>query len=111
MPPGVPNSSILLGHSPCPGGTSENSPTLQRWVHAPKHDKSRRDGRYFRNLGRPFGTCPPNVSPPNAGALGYIQSSLRDDGPQILVALNRTPGMPSKAGGTPPPLVLTGQPR
>src|SRR5439155_25828206 len=47
---GVPPNATRVSEAyscacPCPGGPSENSPTLQRWVHAPKQDKSRRDGR------------------------------------------------------------------
>ena len=39
-------------------------------------------------IGRPFGTNSLTVPAPNAEALGYFQSSLRDEELQILVALD-----------------------
>src|SRR6185436_15353441 len=53
------------------------------------------------HFGRPFGTCSLIAAPPNAEALGYFQSSLRDNALLIQLASGETPGM---AGGTPAPL-------
>ena len=40
-------------------------------------------------IGRPFGTNSLTVPGPNAEALGYFQSSLRDEELQILATLDR----------------------
>ena len=45
------------------------------------------------HFGRPFGTCSLIGAAPNAEALGYFQSSLRDEDLQILVALGATPAL------------------
>src|SRR5438093_3932923 len=74
--------------SSCPGGTSENSPTFQRWEPVP--------GVTLVPKGRlnpcacsavPSGLTAPYARRPNVETLGYYQKSLRDED-QILVALD-----------------------
>ena len=67
---------------PCPGGTADNSPTLQRWVSRARRarvPKGRPRGR--AGFGRPFGTCFLTAALPHAEALGYCRLSLRDKHP------------------------------
>src|SRR5258708_24589519 len=77
---------------PCPVGTCENSPAFQRWVWVSL--RMRPVGTPEKQLIRPslrdldmFG-CDPSVE-----TLGYFHSSLRDQEPQILVALGFQPAL------------------
>jgi hypothetical protein len=66
---------------PCPGGTCENSPALQRWEGYAPQFKSRRDGRLVESSLRiqpslqdlVLGRDVPGVETP-----GYSRMSLRD---------------------------------
>ena len=94
-PTGVRKFSQMLAAG-CPGGTFDNSPTLQRWV----SDQSQTSpegtadspGNAFV-VSRPSGTWFARHSVPNAEALGYSQVSLRDA--HRLPILNRLGPKPS----------------
>jgi hypothetical protein len=67
-----------------PGGTSDISPTLQRWVPAdfaervPEGRLNAQDSQRKPDLSRPFGTHALFAGGPNAEALGYFHFSLRE---------------------------------
>jgi hypothetical protein len=62
-----------------PVGMRENSPTLQRWVDAPNVASPEGTAEIVRAVSRPCGTWRLLPTPPNAEALGYFRSSLRDE--------------------------------
>jgi hypothetical protein len=66
------------GLRPGPGGTSDNSPTLQRWVWFPVRIRPEGTAERAWGFSRPFGTRPRWKPQPNAEALGYSHASLRD---------------------------------
>jgi hypothetical protein len=68
------------GPSACPGGTSDNSPTFQRWVGAPKPSRVPKG----RLSGGPMSAVPSGLvglclAKPNVETLGYYHASLRDE--------------------------------
>jgi len=74
--------------SACPGGTSDNNPTFQRWVRAPKPSRVPKG----RLSGGPMSAVPSGLvglcmAKPNAEALAYSHASLRDEH-EILLALD-----------------------
>ena len=72
----------------CPGGTSENSPTFQRWdkirfniAPVPKGRLNFCGSHVLGiNLSRPSGTYYFSDAEPNVETLGYYRGSLRDLG-------------------------------
>src|SRR3989442_4578367 len=73
--------------SSCPGGTSDNSPTFQRWVLVPNVTlvpKGRLNGNTVSAV--PSGLTAFCGQLPNVETLGYYHASLRDED-EILVAL------------------------
>jgi hypothetical protein len=81
--------------SSCPGGTSDNSPTFQRWVGAPEMSrvpKGRLSGGPMSAVPSGFvGLC---MAKPDVKTLGYYHSSLRDEH-ETLVALPPLPPLHS----------------
>ena len=85
-----PNASLKFNPfqgRPCPGGTRENSPALQRWEGSTLWLKSRRDGR----LGEAGLRVQPSLrdsalrrAVPGVETPGYSQVSLRDRAPPNL---------------------------
>jgi hypothetical protein len=65
-----------MGH--CAGGTSDNSPALQRWGAMPGVICP--EGMAEAQFCRPLRTHPYGTPIPNAEALGYSRTSLRDEG-------------------------------
>jgi len=61
-----------------PGGMADNSPTLQRWVMPENVSSPEGTTEMTGTLSRPFGTSSSVGASPNAEALGYSQTSLRD---------------------------------
>jgi hypothetical protein len=71
----------------CPVGTGDNSPTLQRWDQGATEIESRRDDR-SKEANRPsLRDSAPFDRHPSVETLGYSQPSLRDEEPEILLAL------------------------
>src|SRR6266478_1597228 len=77
----------------CPGGTSDNSPTFQRWVPM-GNEGSVPKGRQneYTVSAVPSGLTPIHRHPPNVETLGYYRTSLQDEG-EILVALSFLPAV------------------
>src|SRR5713101_924718 len=73
----------------CPVGTSDNSPTFQRWVRV-RNEGSVPKGRLNEHPVSAVlsGLTPSYGQPPNVETLGYCRTSLRDED-EILVALDK----------------------
>src|SRR5258708_5172801 len=79
-----------LGFRLHPGGTLENSPTLQRWVEAPKRARPgpAESAKRQSVFSRPFVTWYHRRQVPNAKELGYCRTSLWDEDLTRLPILN-----------------------
>src|SRR5437870_13130551 len=79
---------LITAPSSCPGGTSDNSPTFQRWVSVPNVTlvpKGRLNGNTVSAV--PSGLTAFCGQLPNVETLGYYHASLRDED-EIVVALD-----------------------
>jgi hypothetical protein len=66
---------------PCPGGTFENSPTLQRWDRWPKGNSPEGTAEECCSIQPSLRDLGLYKLVPNAEALGYSHASLRDEIP------------------------------